>query len=66
MNKRDNILASDSCWNKAHDLEEVFVILGRDPAARATVIAWANERIALGINKPEDEQIQSALRMFNN
>jgi hypothetical protein len=51
-----------SCFNKAHPNEQLFVLLGRDMAAPATIRAWAAARIALGLNHEGDIQIQVALR----
>jgi hypothetical protein len=44
MRKRDELSDPKSCFNKARDDEYLFVILGRDPAATAAIIAWCNER----------------------
>jgi len=52
----------DSCWNKAQDDEIVFVLLARDPAATAAIVAWCNERVRLGKNGPDDPKIEEALR----
>lgn len=50
-----------SCWNKARDDERVFVLLERDVAAPATIRDWANRRVRLGKNSPDDPQIREAL-----
>lgn len=50
----------DSCLAKAADDEPIFVILGRDRAARAAVAAWAQERLRLGLNVAGDEQLVEA------
>ncbi len=49
-----------SCMRRAHDNEMVFVLLGRDVAATVAVRAWIEERIRLGKNRRDDEQIQEA------
>jgi len=60
MIKRDEIEDHTSCFNKATDGERLFVLLARDPAAPAAVRAWIAERIRLGKNKPDDDQIREA------
>lgn len=62
MRKRDEVRNLDSCLNKARDDEWVFVLLGRDPAAPAAVLAWVAERIRLGKNAPGDAQLTEAER----
>lgn len=61
MRKCDEESDPDSCWNRAVPEEEVFVLLGRDKAAAATIRFWAAERIRLGRNKPGDQKIALAL-----
>lgn len=51
----------DSCLNRAKDAEMVFVLLARDAAAPVALRAWAAERIRIGKNQPDDEQILDAL-----
>ncbi len=60
MLKRDEVLNPDSCLNRALDDEVVFTLLGRDEAGPATVVAWINERIRLGLNVITDPQITKA------
>lgn len=60
MRKREELSQSDSCLNKAHDDEMLFVLLGRDPAAVVAVRAWIEERIRLGKNKRTDVKIADA------
>src|ERR1051326_8782693 len=60
MRKKDEIARPDSCLNKASEDEWLFVLRGKDVAAPAAVRAWIDERILLGKNKPEDEQISEA------
>jgi hypothetical protein len=52
---------STSCWNKARENERVFVLLARDLAAPMAIRAWVGERLNLGLNLPDDEQITEAL-----
>lgn len=56
--------ASDpkSCWNRADEEEIVFVLLARDPAAPAAILAWINERVRIGKNYAGDAQILEATR----
>lgn len=60
MRKRDELADPKSCLNKAGDDEWIFVLLERDPAAPATVQNWIDERIRLGLNKPDDAKIHQA------
>lgn len=62
MRKRIELADPNSCLNRAGDNEIVFVLLGRDEDAPDTIRAWVQKRIARGKNKPEDEQMQEALR----
>lgn len=50
----------DSCLNRAHSREMLFVLLARDPAAPVAIRAWIEERIRLGKNTPNDSQIREA------
>lgn len=63
MRKCDEEADPSSCWNRAMPHEEVFVLLGRDPAVAATLRFWAEERVRLGNNKAGDLQITLALLM---
>ncbi len=56
--RRGNLENPKSCWNKARSEEMTFIILGRDPAAAATLQAWIDERLRLHLNKEDDEQIK--------
>ncbi len=60
MRKRDEIAYPNSCLNKAKPDEWLFVILGRDAAGPNTIREWIRQRIALGLNKPDDGQIIEA------
>jgi hypothetical protein len=46
--------------SKALDDEMTFVLLGRDRAAPVAIRAWIAERIRLGKNQPNDDQIIEA------
>jgi hypothetical protein len=61
MKRSDEILDTRSCWNKAERDELIFILLGRDVATPNTIRAWVIERLRLGRNKPEDDQISEAL-----
>ena len=50
-----------SCLNKAEDDELIFVLLERDPCAPYAVRSWADERVRIGKNHPNDPQIIEAL-----
>lgn len=63
MRKCDEEADPSSCWNRALPGEEVFVLLGRDPAAPSAIRFWASQRVLLGRNAAGDTQIVSALRM---
>jgi hypothetical protein len=60
MIKLDVIDNHESCLNRAHDQEHLFVMLSRDPAAPVAIRAWITERLRLGRNSPGDEQIREA------
>lgn len=61
MTKTEELTDPNSCFNKAKPEEQMFVLLGRDKATANTVRYWVNERIVLGLNKPDDPQITGAL-----
>jgi hypothetical protein len=65
MRKREELSNPNSCTNRANDYEMMFVLLGRDAAAPATIMAWIDKRIKLGKNQIEDEQIQEAIKCAN-
>lgn len=60
MRKRDELSDPRSCLNRATENEWCFVLLGRDRAAPAAVLAWIDERVRLGKNKLNDPQIREA------
>lgn len=49
-----------SCWNKAHDHEPMFILLGRDVAAPNAIRFWATARIQANENQEGDAQIEGA------
>ncbi len=61
MLKHDELSNPESCLNKARDHEPIFVLLGRDAAARHAIHEWIAARINLGKNKITDPQIIEAL-----
>ncbi len=61
MIKKDELSNPDSCMSRAQDDEMTFVLLGRDMAAPQTIRFWVSERLRLGKNIPEDDQIREAL-----
>jgi hypothetical protein len=63
MRKRDELEDLSSCLARADADEMIFVLLGRDAAAPATVRFWVEERIRLGKNQPRDRQLLDALRV---
>jgi len=60
MIKRDELEDAQSCFNKASDGERLFVLLARDPSAPVAIRAWIADRIRLGKNAPDDDQIREA------
>lgn len=61
MIKKNEVSLPDSCLNKAHDHEMIFVLLQRDAATADTIRFWVQKRIALGKNNPADAQVVEAL-----
>lgn len=62
MRKIEEINNPSSCLNKARDTEILFVLLERDLATPYAIEKWIEKRIELGLNKPDDAQIQNALQ----
>lgn len=60
MLKHEEASDPDSCWNKADDNEEVFVLLGRDIATPMAIMRWIEMRVLYQKNKASDMQIQGA------
>ena len=61
MMKRDELANPQSCLNRAHDDEMLFVLLARDVAAPLAIVTWVAERLRRGKNTKHDRQIQEAL-----
>lgn len=61
MRKRDELTNPNGCMFRAGDDEMTFVLLGRDAAAPAAILAWVRERIRLGKNTLNDPQIVEAI-----
>lgn len=61
MRKKDELSNPQSCLNRAGDNEMVFVLLARDAAAPTTIRKWVEERLRLGENHQDDDQIEDAL-----
>ncbi len=66
MRKRDELTNPNSCMNKAQDDEWTFVLLGRDAAAPVAIQAWIDERLRLGKNQYNDDQIVEARAWIEN
>jgi hypothetical protein len=60
MLKKDELTEPNSCLNKAHDNEMLFVILERDPAAADTVRYWMQKRIELGLDTNDSPKLLTA------
>lgn len=58
MRKKDELVKG--CMSRAGENEMTFVLLSRDKAAAMTIKYWIDIRIGLGLNSPEDSQIQEA------
>jgi len=63
MKKHDELTDPTSCFNRAHEDELIFVLLGHSAATAETIRFWCQRRIELGKNKPTDSQIIEALKM---
>jgi hypothetical protein len=61
MRKQEELTDNHSCLNRASANEMIFVLLGRDKAAAATIRFWCDLRVTLGKNKSDDPQIVEAL-----
>lgn len=66
MNKAQHRRDPSSCWSKARENEVLFVLLGRDRAAPATIRYWVTQRLALGKNTADDPQIHDALLLADD
>lgn len=49
-----------SCWNKARVDEPMFILLGRDTSAGHAVRLWIYDRLSMGKNTSNDQQIKDA------
>lgn len=65
MLKKEELSNPNSCLNRAHDEEPVFVLLGRDLATPHAVRQWTMKRVDLGKNMFGDAQIVEALQLAN-
>jgi hypothetical protein len=65
MIKTEELSNPQSCMSRAKYDEMTFVLLGRDAAAPVAILAWIDERIRLGKNKPDDPQIREAFEAIN-
>jgi len=61
MIKREELSDIKSCLNRAKGDEMLFTLLARDEAAPVAIRAWIAERIRLGKNTINDDQIKEAL-----
>jgi hypothetical protein len=61
VRKKDELTKEKTCMSTAHREEMTFVLIGRDAAAPTAIRAWVLERLRLGKNVPEDDQITEAL-----
>ncbi|HVT82266.1 MAG TPA: hypothetical protein VHM90_16610 [Phycisphaerae bacterium] len=61
MRKSEEMTDPKSCLRRAHTTEMVFVLLGRDVVAPATIRFWCEARVRAGKNTWDDEQIKEAL-----
>lgn len=61
MVKLEELTNPSSCMSRAADYEMTFVLLARDAAAPVAIRAWVAERVRLGKNSIDDEQIKEAL-----
>lgn len=66
MRKLAELSDQQSCLNRAQPTELVFVLLGRDVAAPKAIREWCAERVRLGKNAWDDEQICEALDCADN
>jgi hypothetical protein len=63
VKKIDEISNPGSCLLRAKMTEPLFVLIGRDVAAPATIRAWVEERLRHGKNQATDPQITEALEL---
>ena len=63
MKKIDELDNKQSCLNRAHDQEIVFVLLSRDKCAPTTIRYWCAARLSEKKNKVTDPEIQEAYKI---
>lgn len=61
MTKKEAIEDPNSCWNKAHDNDIVFILIQKDPQAPKTIQLWAAMRVLFGNDDLNAPKITSAL-----
>jgi hypothetical protein len=61
MTKEAELSEPKSCLSKAHAKEMLFVLLSRDAAAPSVIRFWVKQRLRLGMNNENDDQIVEAL-----
>lgn len=61
MRKLQELQDVNGCFNKGNLKEMIFVLLGRDIAAPATIREWCRLRCLHGKNTANDPQIKEAL-----
>ena len=66
MLKTFEMLNEDSCFNKAGNDEQIFVLLARDSSAPVAIRAWCADRVLSGKNNRNDNQIIEALQCAND
>lgn len=60
MDLKQTLAERDSCLNRLVAHEQLFVLMGRDPAAPLTICTWAIRRMQLGLNRADDKQMVEA------
>jgi hypothetical protein len=60
VKKKDELSDPNSCFNKAGDDDMLFILLGKDHAAPAAVLAWIEERVRIERNLPDDPKLTEA------
>lgn len=62
MLKREEAADPNSCWNRAHPDEPVFVFLGRDKSAATAIRAWIHHRLITAKSTEKSPEIIDARR----
>lgn len=60
MIKANEVSNPNSCLNKAHEKELIFVIREADAAAADTIAFWIKRRMELGLNDEGDDKLYEA------